>query len=158
MLVLTSPDGSPVDLTSDTINPYHKAIASDQIVLEDVTVAGIQAGAPVTAQNAIIKGGTFQKTVNMDENSIIASGSFQQEVSANGSITGGTFQKNVKASGTITGGQFNAAVQLDSSSAQILGGVFNNIKLPDLLYIGWNGHPECRAHLQPDGEYFQQGC
>lgn len=49
VLVLTSPDGSPVDLTSDTINPYHKAIASDQIVLEDVTVAGIQAGAPVTA-------------------------------------------------------------------------------------------------------------
>ena len=163
VLVLTSPDGSPVDLTSDTINPYHKAIASDQIVLEDVTVAGIQAGAPVTAQNAIIKGGTFQKTVNMDENSIIAGGSFQQEVSANGSITGGTFQqnvrasgeitdgqfdaevdlgyngsitggtfqKNVKASGTITGGQFNAAVQLDSSSTQILGGVFNNIKLPD---------------------------
>ena len=190
VLVLTSPDGSPVDLTSDTINPYHKAIASDQIVLEDVTVAGIQAGAPVTAQNAIIKGGTFQKTVNMDENSIIASGSFQQEVSANGSITGGTFQqnvrasgeitdgqfdaevdlgyngsitggtfqKNVKASGTITGGQFNAAVQLDSSSAQILGGVFNNIKLPDLLYIGWNGHPECRDHRQPDGEYLQQGC
>ena len=163
VLVLTSPDGSPVDLTSDTINPYHKAIASDQIVLEDVTVAGIQAGAPVTAQNAIIKGGTFQKTVNMDENSIIAGGSFQQEVSANGSITGGTFQqnvrasgeitdgqfeadvtlgyngtitggtfqKNVKAEGTITGGQFNAAVQLDSGNAQILGGVFNNIKLPD---------------------------
>ena len=163
VLVLTSPDGSPVDLTSDTINPYHKAIASDQIVLEDVTVAGIQAGAPVTAQNAIIKGGTFQKTVNMDENSIIAGGSFQQEVSAsgtitggtfqksveaygeitggqfgaevtlgyNGTITGGTFQKNVKASGTITDGQFNAAVQLDSGNAQILGGVFNNIKLPD---------------------------
>lgn len=195
VLVLTSPDGSPVDLTSDTINPYHKAIASDQIVLEDVTVAGIQAGAPVTAQNAIIKGGTFQKTVNMDENSIIAGGSFQQEVSANGSITGGTFQQNVRASGeitdgqfdaevdlgyngsitggtfqksveaygeitggqfgaevtlghngtitggtfqqnvkaegTITGGQFNAAVQLDSGNAQILGGVFNNIKLPD---------------------------
>ena len=164
VLILTSPDGSsPVDLTSDTINPYHKAIASDQIVLEDVTVAGIQAGAPVTAQNAIIKGGTFQKTVNMDENSIIAGGSFQQEVSANGTITGGTFQKsveaygeitdgqfgaevtlgyngtitggtfqkNVKASGTINGGQFDAAVQLDSSNAQILGGVFNNIKLPD---------------------------
>lgn len=131
VLVLTSPDGSPVNLTSDTINPYHKAIASDQIILTDVTVTDIQAGAPITAQNAIIKGGTFQKTVNMDENSIIAGGSFQQEVSANGSITGGTFQKNVKASGTITGGQFNAAVQLDSSSAQILGGVFNNIKLPD---------------------------
>lgn len=149
VLILTSPDGSsPVDLTSDTINPYHKAIVSDQIVLEDVTVAGIQAGAPVTAQNAIIKGGTFQKAVHADENSSITGGTFQESVEAygeitdgqfdaevdlgyNGSITGGTFQKNVKASGTITGGQFNAAVQLDSSSAQILGGVFNNIKLPD---------------------------
>ena len=163
VLILTSPDGSPVDLTSDTINPYHKAIASDQIILTDVTVTDIQAGAPVTAQNAIIKGGTFQKAVHADENSSITGGTFQESVEANGtiakgifqksvqaygeitdgqfdaevdlgyngSITGGTFQKNVKASGTITGGQFNAAVQLDSSSAQILGGVFNNIKLPD---------------------------
>ena len=164
VLILTSPDGSsPVDLTSDTINPYHKAIASDQIILTDVTVTDIQAGAPVTAQNAIIKGGTFQKAVHADENSSITGGSFQQEVSANGSITGGTFQqnvrasgeitdgqfeaevtlgyngtitggtfqKNVKASGTINGGQFDATVQLDSSNAQILGGVFNNIKLPD---------------------------
>ena len=196
VLILTSPDGSsPVDLTSDTINPYHKAIVSDQIVLEDVTVAGIQAGAPVTAQNAIIKGGTFQKAVHADENSSITGGTFQESVEANGTIangifqksvqaygeitggqfdadvtlgysgtitggtfqksveaygeitdgqfeadvtlgyngtiTGGTFQKNVKASGTINGGQFDATVQLDSSSAQILGGVFNNIKLPD---------------------------
>ena len=195
VLVLTSPDGSPVDLTSDTINPYHKAIASDQIVLEDVTVAGIQAGAPITAQNAIIEGGTFQKAVHADENSSITNGTFQESVEANGTIangifkksvqaygkitdgqfdadvtlgysgtitggtfqksveaygeitdgqfeadvtlgyngtiTGGTFQKNVKASGTINGGQFDATVQLDSSNAQILGGVFNNIKLPD---------------------------
>ena len=129
VLILTSPDGSsPVDLTSDTINPYHKAIASDQIVLEDVTVAGIQAGAPVTAQNAIIKGGTFQKTVNMDENSIIAGGSFQQEVSANGSITGGTFQQNVRASGEITDGQFDAEVDLGYSGT-ITGGTFQkNVK------------------------------
>ena len=195
-LILTSPDGSsPVDLTSDTINPYHKAIASDQIVLTDVTVMDIQAGAPVTARNAIIEGGTFQKAVHADENSSITGGTFQESVEANGTITngtfkesvqangeitdgrfeadvtlrssgtitggtfqksveaygeitdgqfgaevtlgyngtitGGTFQKNVKASGTITGGQFNAAVQLDGSNAQILGGVFNNIKLPD---------------------------
>ena len=196
VLILTSPDGSsPVDLTSDTINPYHKAIASDQIILTDVTVAGIQAGAPITAQNAIIKGGTFQKAVHADENSSITGGTFQESVEANGTIangifkksvqaygkitdgqfdadvtlgysgtitggtfqksveaygeitdgqfeadvtlgyngtiTGGTFQKNVKASGTINGGQFDATVQLDSSNAQILGGVFNNIKLPD---------------------------
>lgn len=75
-LILTSPDGSPVDLTSDTINPYHKAIASDQIMLTDVTVTDIQAGAPVTAQNAIIKGGTFQKAVHADENSSITGGTF----------------------------------------------------------------------------------
>ena len=163
VLVLTSPDGSPVNLTSDTINPYHKAIASDQIILTDVTVTDIQAGAPITAQNAIIEGGTFQKAVHADENSSITGGTFQESVEANGTIakgifqksvqaygkitdgqfdadvtlgyngtiTGGTFQKNVKASGTINGGQFDATVQLDSSNAQILGGVFNNIKLPD---------------------------
>lgn len=148
VLILTSPDGSPVDLTSDTINPYHKAIASDQIILTDVTVTDIQAGAPVTAQNAIIKGGTFQKAVHANENSSITGGTFQESVEAygeitggqfgadvtlgyNGTITGGTFQRNVKASGTITGGQFDAAVQLDGGNAQILGGVFNNIKLPD---------------------------
>lgn len=115
-LILTSPDGSPVDLTSDTINPHHAAIAPDQIMLTDVTVTDIQAGAPITAQNAIIEGGTFQKAIHADENS---------------SITGGTFQKNVKAEGTINGGQFDATVQLDGSNAQILGGVFNNIKLPN---------------------------
>ena len=196
VLILTSPDGSsPVDLTSDTINPYHKAIASDQIILTDVTVTDIQAGAPITAQNVIIEGGTFQKAVHADENSSITNGTFQESVEANGTIangifkksvqaygkitdgqfdadvtlgysgtitggtfqksveaygeitdgqfeadvtlgyngtiTGGTFQKNVKASGTINGGQFDATVQLDSSNAQILGGVFNNIKLPD---------------------------
>ena len=195
-LILTSPDGSsPVDLTSDTINPHHAAIAPDQIMLTDVTVTDIQAGAPITAQNAIIEGGTFQKAVHADENSSITGGTFQESVEANGTIakgifqksvqaygeitggqfdadvtlgyngtitggtfqqsveaygeitggqfgaevtlghngtiTGGTFQQNVKAEGTITGGQFNAAVQLDSGNAQILGGVFNNIKLPD---------------------------
>ena len=181
VLILTSPDGSsPVNLTSDTINPYHKAIASDQIILTDVTVTDIQAGAPITAQNAIIEGGTFQKAVHADENSSITGGTFQESVEANGTIakgifkksvqaygkitdgqfdadvtlgysgtiTGGTFQKSVEAygeitdgqfgaevtlgyNGTITGGQFDATVQLDSSNAQILGGVFNNIKLPD---------------------------
>ena len=167
VLVLTSPDGSPVDLTSDTINPYHKAIASDQIVLEDVTVTDIQAGAPITAQNAIIEGGTFQKAVHADENSSITGGTFKESVEANGeitggrfeadvnlrnsgTITGGTFQKSVQAdskitdglfnadvtlsyNGIITGGQFNAAVRLDSDNAQILGGVFNNIKLPNYV-------------------------
>ena len=122
-LVLTSPDGSPVNLTSDTINPYHKAIASDQIVLTDVTVAGIQAGAPITAQNAIIEGGTFQKAVHADENSSITGGTFQQSVEANGTIAGGTFQQNVRASGEITDGQFDAEVTLDYNGT-ITGGTF----------------------------------
>ena len=163
-LILTSPDGSsPVNLTSDTINPHHAVIAPDQIMLTDVTVTDIQAGAPITAQNAIIEGGTFQKAVHADENSSITGGTFQESVEANGTIangifkksvqaygeitdgqfgaevtlgyngtiTGGTFQKSVEAYGEITGGQFNATVQLNSSNAQILGGVFNNIKLPD---------------------------
>ena len=201
VLVLTSPDGSPVDLTSDTINPYHKAIASDQIILTDVTVTDIQAGAPVIARNAIIEDGTFQKAVHAEGNSSITNGTFQESVEANGTIangifkksvqaygeitdgqfeadvtlgyngtitggtfqksvqaygeitggqfeaevrlgyngtiTGGTFLKNVKAEGTINGGQFDATVQLDGSNAQILGGVFNNIKLPD--YYTSNG-------------------
>ena len=155
VLILTSPDGSsPVNLTSDTINPYHKAIASDQIILTDVTVTDIQAGAPITAQNAIIKGGTFQKAVHADENSSITNGTFQESVQANGTIANGIFKKSVQAygeitdgqfeadvtlgyNGTITGGQFDATVQLDSSNAQILGGVFNNIKLPD--YYTSNG-------------------
>ena len=123
VLVLTSPDGSPVDLTSDTINPYHKAIASDQIVLEDVTVAGIQAGAPVTAQNAIIEGGTFQKAVHADENSSITGGTFQESVEANGTIAKGIFKKSVQAYGKITDGQFDADVTLGYSGT-ITGGTF----------------------------------
>mgnify|MGYP000531409916 FL=1 len=123
VLVLTSPDGSPVDLTSDTINPYHKAIASDQIVLTDVTVAGIQAGAPVTAQNAIIKGGTFQKAVHADENSSITGGTFKESVEANGTIANGIFKKSVQAYGKITDGQFDADVTLGYSGT-ITGGTF----------------------------------
>ena len=123
VLILTSPDGSPVDLTSDTINPYHKAIASDQIILTDVTVTDIQAGAPVTAQNAIIKGGTFQKAVHADENSSITGGTFQESVEANGTIANGIFKKSVQAYGKITDGQFDADVTLGYSGT-ITGGTF----------------------------------
>ena len=123
-LILTSPDGSsPVDLTSDTINPYHKAIASDQIILTDVTVTDIQAGAPITAQNVIIEGGTFQKAVHADENSSINGGTFQESVEANGTITNGTFKESVQANGEITDGRFEADVNLRSSGT-ITGGTF----------------------------------
>ena len=123
VLILTSPDGSPVDLTSDTINPYHKAIASDQIILTDVTVTDIQAGAPITAQNAIIKGGTFQKAVHADENSSITNGTFQESVEANGTIANGIFKKSVQAYGEITDGQFEADVTLGYNGT-ITGGTF----------------------------------
>ena len=122
-LVLTSPDGSPVDLTSDTINPYHKAIASDQIMLTDVTVTDIQADAPITARNATIQGGTFQKAVHADENSSITGGTFQESVQANGTIANGIFKKSVQAYGKITDGQFDADVTLGYSGT-ITGGTF----------------------------------
>ena len=129
VLILTSPDGSsPVDLTSDTINPYHKAIASDQIILTDVTVTDIQAGAPITAQNVIIEGGTFQKAVHADENSSITNGTFQESVEANGTIANGIFKKSVQAYGKITDGQFEAEVTLGYSGT-ITGGTFlKNVK------------------------------
>lgn len=129
VLILTSPDGSsPVDLTSDTINPYHKAIASDQIILTDVTVTDIQAGAPITAQNVIIEGGTFQKAVHADENSSITGGTFKESVEANGTIANGIFKKSVQAYGKITDGQFDADVTLGYSGT-ITGGTFQkNVK------------------------------
>ena len=128
VLVLTSPDGSPVDLTSDTINPYHKAIASDQIILTDVTVTDIQAGAPVIARNAIIEDGTFQKAVHAEGNSSITNGTFQESVEANGTIANGIFKKSVQAYGEITDGQFEADVTLGYNGT-ITGGTFlKNVK------------------------------
>ena len=114
-LYITTPDGNPVDLSSDTINPYHKAIAVEQITFANVTVTGIVAEGSVGAQNTIIQDGTFQKDVYMDENSTIA---------------GGTFQDVVRAYGTITGGSFIAEVQLNKNS-EVTGGVFHDVQLPN---------------------------
>ena len=114
-LYVTTPDGNPVDLTSDTINPYHKAIAVEQIALANVTVTGIEAAASVGMENAIIQDGTFQKDVYMDENSTIA---------------GGSFYDVVRAYGTITGGAFIAEVQLNKNS-EVTGGVFHDVQLPN---------------------------
>ena len=113
-LYITTPDGNPVDLDSDTINPYHKAIAVEQITFANVTVTGIVAEGSVGTQNTIIQDGTFQKDVYMDENSTIA---------------GGTFQDVVRAYGTVTGGAFNAEVQLNQNS-EVTGGVFHDVQLP----------------------------
>lgn len=75
-LYITTPDGNPVDLSSVTSNPYHKAIAVEQITFANVTVTGIVAEGSVGAENTIIQDGTFQKDVYMDENSTIAGGTF----------------------------------------------------------------------------------
>ena len=108
------PRTQPGDLASDTINPYHKAIAVEQITLANVTVTGIVAEGSVGAENTIIQDGTFQKDVYMDANSTIA---------------GGSFYDVVRAYGTITGGAFNAVVQLNQNS-EVTGGVFHDIQLP----------------------------
>ena len=113
-LYITTPDGNPVDLASDTINPYHKAIAVEQITFANVTVTGIVAEGSVGAENTIIQDGTFQKDVYMDENSTIA---------------GGSFYDVVRAYGTITGGSFIAEVQLNKNS-EVTGGVFHDVQLP----------------------------
>jgi hypothetical protein len=113
-LYITTPDGNPVDLASGAINPYHKAIAVEQITFANVTVTGIVAEGSVGAENTIIQDGTFQKDVYMDENSTIA---------------GGTFQDVVRAYGKITGGAFNAEVQLNQNS-EVTGGVFHDVQLP----------------------------
>ena len=114
-LYITTPDGNPVDLSSDTINPYHKAIAVEQITFANVTVTGIEADGSVSLENAIIQDGTFQKDVYADENSTIA---------------GGSFYDVVRAYGTITGGSFIAEVQLNKNS-EVTGGVFHDVQLPN---------------------------
>ncbi len=113
-LYITTPDGNPVNLSSVTSNPYHKAIAVEQITFANVTVTGIVAEGSVGAENTIIQDGTFQKDVYMDENSTIA---------------GGTFQDVVRAYGKITGGSFIAEVQLNQNS-EVTGGVFHDVQLP----------------------------
>ena len=114
-LYITTPDGNPVDLASGAINPYHKAIAVEQITFANVTVTGIVAEGSVGAENTIIQDGTFQKDVYADDNSTIA---------------GGTFQDVVRAYGKITGGAFNAEVQLNQNS-EVTGGVFHDVQLPN---------------------------
>ena len=114
-LYITTPDGNPVNLASGAINPYHKAIAVEQITFANVTVTGIVAEGSVGAENTIIQDGTFQKDVYMDENSTIA---------------GGSFYDVVRAYGTITGGSFIAEVQLNKNS-EVTGGVFHDVQLPN---------------------------
>ena len=125
-ILITSPDGSPVDLTSDTINHHQVALKSDSITLQDVTVTSMYADAPVELHNAVIESGYFQKEVSLDETSTIAGGVFDATVKLrdNAKITAGVFHdielpdhasnaaviKNAVILGSLTGNNSKAAV------------------------------------------------
>ena len=125
-ILITSPDGSPVDLTSNTINPHQVALKSDGIMLQDVTVTSMYADAPVELHNAVIESGYFQREVSLDETSTIAGGVFDATVKLrdNAKITAGVFHdiklpddaskavviENAVILGSLTGNHSKAAV------------------------------------------------
>ena len=135
MILITSPDGSPVDLTSREINPSQAALKSNGITLQDVTVTSMYADAPVELNNAVIKSGYFQKEVSLDETSTIAGGVFDATVKLrdNAKITAGVFRdielpsyaseaaviKNAVILGSLTGNNSKAAVSDTLSLSRI---------------------------------------
>ena len=134
-ILITSPDGSPVDLTSREINPSQAALKSDGITLQDVTVTSMYADAPVELNNAVIESGYFQKEVTLDRTSTIAGGVFDATVKLrdNAKITAGVFQdielpgyaseaaviKNAVILGSLTGNNSKAAVSDTVSLSRI---------------------------------------
>ena len=134
-ILITSPDGSPVDLTSSEINPSQAALKSDGITLQDVTVTSMYADAPVELNNAVIESGYFQKKVTLDRTSTIAGGVFDATVKLrdNAKITAGVFQdielpsyaseaaviKNAVILGSLTGNNSKAAVSDTLSLSRI---------------------------------------
>ena len=125
LILITSPDGSPVDLTSREINPSQAALKSNGITLQDVTVTSMYADAPVELNNAVIKSGYFRKEVSLDKTSAITGGVFDATVKLrdNAKITAGVFQdieliyaseatviKNAVILGSLTGNHSKAAV------------------------------------------------
>ena len=134
-ILITSPDGSPVDLTSREINPSQAALKSDGITLQDVTVTSMYADAPVELNNAVIESGYFQKEVTLDATSTIAGGVFDATVKLrdNAKITAGVFQdielpsyaseaaviKNAVILGSLTGNNSKAAVSDTLSLSRI---------------------------------------
>ena len=134
-ILITSPDGSPVDLTSREINPSQAALKSDGITLQDVTVTSMYADAPVELNNAVIESGYFQKEVTLDRTSTIAGGVFDATVKLrdNAKITAGVFQdielpgyaseaaviKNAVILGSLTGNNSKAAVSDTLSLSRI---------------------------------------
>ena len=126
MILITSPDGNPVDLTSREINPSQAALKSDSITLQDVTVTSMYAGAPVELDNAVIESGYFQKEVTLNATSTIAGGVFDATVKLRdkAKITAGVFHdiklpddaskavviENAVILGSLTGNHSKAAV------------------------------------------------
>ena len=126
MILITSPDGNPVDLTSREVNPSQTALKSNAIGLQNVTVTNMLADAPVELNNAVIKGGYFRKEVSLDETSTIAGGVFDAtvELRDNAKITGGVFKditlpsnaseaaviRDAVIMGSLTGNNSKAAV------------------------------------------------
>ena len=125
-ILITSPDGNPVDLTSSEINPSQAALKSDSITLQDVTVTSMYADAPVELNNAVIESGYFQKEVTLDATSTIAGGVFDATVKLRdkAKITAGVFHdiklpndaskavviENAVILGSLTGNNSEAAV------------------------------------------------
>ena len=125
-ILITSPDGNPVDLTSSEINPSQAALKSDGITLQDVTVTSMYADAPVELNNAVIESGYFQKEVTLDATSTIAGGVFDATVKLRdkAKITAGVFHdiklpndaskavviENAVILGSLTGNNSEAAV------------------------------------------------
>ena len=134
-ILITSPDGSPVDLTSREINPSQAALKSDGITLQDVTVTSMYADAPVELNNAVIESGYFQREVSLDKTSTITGGVFDATVKLrdNAKITAGVFQdielpdhaseaaviKNAVILGSLTGNNSKAAVSDTLSLSRI---------------------------------------
>ena len=134
-ILITSPDGNPVDLTSSEINPSQAALKSDGITLQDVTVTSMYADAPVELNNAVIESGYFQKEVTLDATSTIAGGVFDATVKLRdkAKITAGVFQdielpgyaseavviENAVILGSLTGNNSKAAVSDTVSLSRI---------------------------------------
>ena len=135
MILITSPDGNPVDLYSREINPTQAALKSDGITLQDVTVTNMYADAPVKLDNAVIKGGSFLQEVSLDETSTIDGGVFDATVKLrdNAKITGGVFKditlpsnaseaaviRDAVIMGSLTGNNSKAAVSDTVSFSRI---------------------------------------
>ena len=134
-ILITSPDGNPVDLTSSEINPSQAALKSDGITLQDVTVTSMYADAPVKLNNAVIKSGYFRQGVSLDDTSTITGGVFDATVKLrdNSKITAGVFQdielpsyaskavviENAVILGSLTGNHSKAAVSDTLSLSRI---------------------------------------